>query len=534
MAHETRPFTSELLRGASTIALLGATSLVFGFAKDVLVAAVYGAQSSTDSYFAAVAAPRLLESVTLVLLAVVAVSVFVDVRERRGQAAAWRYAENLLGFAVVGALVISAIAAMFALPLIRVLATGFDDRAAERAAALLVLLSPTAGLAGLAAVLAALLNANRVFALPAALGIVVNTAIVAFILTSGPTAEASALAFGTDVGYAVFVGAELAVAVRLGLRPRMTIGLMDRDVQRTLLLALPLTFGAVAEQLAAASERAFASLGDVGTLSTYIFANKIRNVPGTLIGAAIGTVLYPVLSARAALSDLEGFRSAALRASRFALLAATPVALTLVVLATPVTKTVYERGAFGPSDTSAAAAVLAALGAGVVAKSLVEVLARVFYARQQTQLPALATVLALGAQVSISALLVPQWGAVGVGIAVSIATTLQALFLALRLRDALGLDRGFAIGAIRMSTGAAAYASIAVVGWTLIDALFRPATTSALILSLVALGIVASSAYVAVLAALGQQDVRGVIAAIWRRTQARSSVQIERSASPRG
>ena len=534
MSQATRPFTSELLRGAATIATLSATSLVFGFAKDVLVAAVYGAESSTDAYFAAVAAPRLLESVTLVLLAIVAVSVFVDVRERRGAAAAWRYAEGLMGCAVAGALVITVVAAAFASPLIRVLATGFDEQAAGRAAAMLVLLAPTAGLAGLAAVLAALLNANRVFALPAALGIVVNTSIVVFIMASGPTAEAGALALGTDAGYAIFVAAELAVAVRLGLRPRLTLGLGDRDVRRTLLLALPLTAGAVAEQLAAASERAFASFGDVGTLSTYIFANKIRNVPGTLIGAAIGTVLYPVLSARAALSDVEGFRSAALRASRFALLAAIPVSLTLVVLATPITKMVYERGAFSPSDTSAAAAVLAALGAGVVARSLVEVLARVSYGRQQTRLPALATVLALGVQVSVAALLMPLWGAVGVGVAVSVATTLQAGYLAMRLRDAMGLGRGLGVGALRITAGASAYAAIALGGWRVIDALFRPDTTSALMFSLVALGIVASSAYLAVLAALRQPDVCAAVLALRQRGQSLSSVQTERSARPRG
>jgi len=534
MSRDGRPLGSELLRGAAIIAALGATSIGFGFAKDVLVAAVYGVQSSTDAYFAALAGQRLFASLTLALLAAVAVTVFVDVRERRGSGAAWRYAESLLGLAVISSIGIAAIAAVFAPPIIAILATGFEADVANQAATTLVLLAPTAGLAGLALVLGALLNANRVFALPAALGIVVNTAVVVFILSSPAATAPGALALGTDVGYGIFVLAELAVAIRLGLRLRITHGLSDRDVHRTLLLALPLAGGAVAEQLGAASERVFASFGDVGTLSTYIFANKVRNVPGALIGSAIGTVLYPALASRVALGDLEGFRILALRAARYVVLASTPVALTLVVLATPITKAVYERGAFSAGDTSSTAAVLAVLGAGVVAKSLVEVLARVFYARQNTRFPAFAAVVALGAQVLVAALLVPQWGPVGVGVAVSIASTLQATYLAIPLRSSLGFGRGFVTEFLRLAIATAAYVAVALGGWNLVEKMLRPETTPVLIVALIGLVVAASVAYFGVLVALRQPDVNDAVDVLRHHFYSRSSVQIDRSANARG
>jgi putative peptidoglycan lipid II flippase len=499
-----RSFAVQLLRGASTVAALGATSLAFGFAKDVIVAATYGVGIDTDAYFAAVAIPRVFDGLSLTLLATVCVGVFVDVRERRGPDAAWRYAEHLLAAVVLVAVAISALAALLASPIMRTV-TGFDESGARVAATTLALLSPTVGLAGIAAVLAAFLNASRVFAIPAALGIVVNLSIVVFMLLAPRDAGAAALAAGTDIGYLAFVLIEVAAVMRLGFRPHLTTGLRDPDVLRTMVLALPLAWGALAEQIGAVSERLFASTGPTGSLSSYIFANKLRNVPGALIGQAVGTVLYPALAARIAVADSQGARDAAVRAVRYVLIAAIPVSLVFVILAAPITRVVYERGAFEAEDTVATAAVLSALGFGVAARSLVEVLSRVFFARQETRLPALALVVAVGAQILVAAALAPSLGGVGVGLAVSLAAFAQALYLAWHLRATLVIDRGALIAAARFVAAALVFAGVVSLATRIPALATGEGVTLASALAAAAVG--ATLLYAVVLAMLGQPDL---------------------------
>src|SRR3546814_13362944 len=84
-----------------------------------------------------------------------------------------------------------------------------------------------------------------------------------------------------------------------------------------------------------------------------------------------------------------------------ALLAGAPAGLGLLLLADPITATVYNYGKFTAFDTHMAAISLSAMSLGVPAFMLSKVLAPAFYARQDMKTPMRAAILTVVANVQI-------------------------------------------------------------------------------------------------------------------------------------
>jgi putative peptidoglycan lipid II flippase len=109
-------------------------------------------------------------------------------------------------------------------------------------------------------------------------------------------------------------------------------------------------------------------------------------IPQTLIGTAMGTVIFPTLAALSELEDHHGKRDAMSGALRFIMIASIPSAVGLIFVGQPLIR-LLERGAF---DTSASALVYSALqffALGMIVHSALEVIARSFYADKDTLTP---------------------------------------------------------------------------------------------------------------------------------------------------
>jgi putative peptidoglycan lipid II flippase len=101
----------------------------------------------------------------------------------------------------------------------------------------------------------------------------------------------------------------------------------------------------------------------------------------------------------------------------------------LAVLARPILAVLFQRGAFGPADTAATAAALAAYAAGLPAFVLVKVLAPAFFARHDTATPVKVAVSAMAVNLALTLILMQFLAHVGIALATSCAGWLNALTL---------------------------------------------------------------------------------------------------------
>jgi len=430
----------NLVRAAATVGGLTLASRILGFLRDVLIAAVLGAGAAADAFFVAFKLANMLRR----LFAEGAfnagfVPLFARTLEQEGAEPARVFASHALTvmIAILAAVVL---VAELTMPwLVRALASGFEP-GSERyllAVELSRLTFPYLMLISLAALVSGVLNGIGRFAAAAFAPILLNVALVASIGLAVATrsSTAHALAWGVLAAGFLQFGALTMVAARAGwrLRPRWP-GAADRvRLARLWRLVLPGAFGAGVYQLNLVIDTWFASHLPTGAVSYLFYADRLVQLPLGLIGVALGTALLPLLSRQLRGGHEEAARHNFDRALELALLLSLPAAVGLGTLAGPIVTVLFERGAFDRAAAEATAAALTAFALGLPAYVLIKVLATGFFAREDTRTPVVVAALCLLANVAVILATIGTWGHVGIALATSTASWLNAGLLAFLL-----------------------------------------------------------------------------------------------------
>ena len=170
-------------------------------------------------------------------------------------------------------------------------------------------------------------------------------------------------------------------------RLRAVIDWRDPALKRVFVLMLPVTLGLGLINFNQVINTFFAARFIDPDLAPAAIeaAFRIYMLPQGIFSIAIATVLFPSLS-RLAREDIDGFRDTVtlgLRQIGFLLIPASAVS---VVLAEPIVRLLYERGAFGPTRRRSSQA-LAAFSLGLTFNGTMLMLNRSFFSLQSPWIP---------------------------------------------------------------------------------------------------------------------------------------------------
>ncbi|MFI5292960.1 MAG: murein biosynthesis integral membrane protein MurJ, partial [Candidatus Limnocylindrales bacterium] len=322
----------------------------------------------------------------------------------------------------------------------------------------------------LGAVATSVLNSGGRFAAAALAPIVYNLMIILGALVLVPIIGVEGLAVGVVAGSLGHLLIQLRPLTRLGFRYTPSIDRADPLARKALLLMAPRAVGLGATQITFIVATALATTVGVGALSDFNFAFSLLQIPLGLIGVPLGIVVLPTLSRDAAVGHEISFAALLTRALRLLVYAMVPITALTVILRQPIVELLFGGGRISQADLDLIAMTLAAFAVGLPAHALIAVLARAFYARQDTLTPVLAAVGAVVVNCTLAILLVEPFGLVGMALAIAIAAWLEAAALVVVLHGRLshfelrGLGRVGAEAIIAsIVAGAVAVAALAVI-----------------------------------------------------------------------
>jgi putative peptidoglycan lipid II flippase len=166
-----------------------------------------------------------------------------------------------------------------------------------------------------------------------------------------------------------------------------------------------------------------------GAVAWLYYADRVYQLPLGILAVAIGVALLPELARHCAAGDGAGEREALSRAAEVAAFLALPAALALVVAAEPIVGVLFQRGAFGPRDTSETAAALAAFAIGLPAFVGAKLVQPLFFARTRMRLPFMIALGGVATDVALAVLLFPRFGATGIAAAAAVSGWVNLLLL---------------------------------------------------------------------------------------------------------
>ncbi len=292
---------------------------------------------------------------------------------------------------------------------------------------------------------------------------------------------------------------------------------LSADARQFFALAVPGLVAAGVPQLKLIAGAMVASSSQAAVSWLY-YANRLYELPLGVVSIAISAVLVPTIAAGVRSAKSEVIAAAQSRGFEIALGLALPSAVAFALLAVPIAGGLFERGAFGPRDTTAVAAALAAICAGLPGHALEKALGAVSFAREDTRTPMVAALAGLATAVIGALVAFPHYGHVGVAAAIAISGWVGATVLGaiLRRRGWLRLDRD---GARRLPRIILATMAMGIALFGMSELIASPSNAGGSLAQLAVLALLVAfglAVYVASLELLGVARVRDLLAAVRR------------------
>jgi putative peptidoglycan lipid II flippase len=296
----------------------------------------------------------------------------------------------------------------------------------------------------LAAVFMGMLNARGRFFIPALGAAMLNVVMIASVLWLAPAmgSRPDRQVFGLAIGV-VFAGVaqaafQLPLLAREGFGFRWVTPWQNETVRRVVQQMLPATIGVAAFQINVVLTQGLAYWVDDHIVSSFQYAVRLMELPQGVFGLSLATYLLPTLAGLATDKKYPEFRCELGQGVGYLLFANLLASALLLVLAEPIIRLLFERGKFDSVSTDQAAFALACLAPGLVGFSVVNVMARAFYALGDTRTPMRISLCCLTLNLLLAGGLVWRLKQGGLGIANTATSLINVSFLCYALRRKLG------------------------------------------------------------------------------------------------
>jgi putative peptidoglycan lipid II flippase len=167
-----------------------------------------------------------------------------------------------------------------------------------------------------------------------------------------------------------------------------------------------------------------------GATAALYYAERFYQLPVGLLGVAVATVIFPLLSRHAAQGRRIQLSADLVRGLRLICFTSLPAAVGLILLAWPLAGLLFEHGAFTGDDAMRTARTIATYSLGVCSYCLLPVIARGFYAAGDMRTPLTTSLIGMGINVTLDLALVWPLGECGLALATAISASVQAFVMA--------------------------------------------------------------------------------------------------------
>lgn len=420
-------------------ALFGIDKLL-GVVREMVVSRAFGLSPDLDAYFAAFEVPEGLNvivtgaALTTSLIPLLAGMIARDDGEGRDL---WTLISTVVNWVLIIVGVSSVVAAIFARPIILTVAPGFAGQQAQAdlATQLMRLVLIQTLIFSASTVVTGTLQAHQHFFLPALSPLFYTVGRIFGAVVLAPSFGIFGLAYGGLIGA---VGHLLIkVPWLIYRRARWVPVLTHPELSRLLKLMGPRMLGMGVTYVGFVLPTYIGSHLAGGSITAYEFGWKLMQLPETVLGTAMGIVVFPTLAGMAATGDREGLRKTFSWALRLILAFSIPAAVGMLLLGRPLIMLIFQGGAFDAAATERVYRALQFFSIGLVTHSALEVVARLFYAQRDMWTPLVAAVAGLAVNATVGWLLSSTMAHAALALSNSLGAGLQVVILMLVARRRL-------------------------------------------------------------------------------------------------
>ncbi|MFH1286681.1 MAG: murein biosynthesis integral membrane protein MurJ [Candidatus Magasanikbacteria bacterium] len=431
--------TTKSITGAAII--LGAASFLsrlMGIVRDRIFAHYFGAGDVLDAYYAAFRIPDMVYNLLIVgALSAGFIPVFMKVVAKNKEEA-WKVTNSILNILGIGLLIVCGILFIFTPQVMQLIVPGFSGEKMEMTVMLtrIMFLSPI--LLGISSVVSGVLQSFKSFAIYSLTPIMYNLGIIIGAVFFVPIWNVKGLAYGVLLGALLHLLIQLPTFFKYGFKYKPLMAFQNKHVRQIGKLMIPRTLGLATSQLNLVAITAIASTLAVGSVAVFNFASNLQYFPIGIIGISFAVAAFPTLSGLIAEKKQDEMIDHLSHTMRQILFFIVPLTILFLLLRAQIVRVVLGTGMFDWEATILTADTLAFFSLSLFAQCLIPLLARGFYAVEDTWTPFLASLVGMLVTVIAALQLKDLYGIAGIALGFSIGVILQLCLLWIILRSKLG------------------------------------------------------------------------------------------------
>ncbi|MDB6075690.1 MAG: virulence factor MviN, partial [Verrucomicrobiaceae bacterium] len=516
------------------------SSRLLGLVREMVLNGLFGGTKRAlgDALTTAFALPNMLRDLFAEgALSTAFITVFAQTMKTEGDQAAWKLARKVMTLALVFMSILSVLGVLLAPWIVPAISPGWVAKNPDKvklAVQLAQIMYPFILLVSIAALVMGILNARKVFGIPA----MASTFFNIFSILSGALLGwwfdphfGRASLFGFAIGVLVGGLAQLVIQIPSLVRTGYKFGLdfqwRDAGVRKVLQLMGPAVISGSVIQVNVLLNVFYASYitaPDGTPDGPRIWLNaafRLIQLPLGIFGVVIGTVMLPAM-ARLATDGVSGeFKNTLAKGLKLVFLMTVPSAVGMALLAEPIIALIYQHNNWTGTDTAQAALALRTYAFGLVFFSGIRIVQPAFYALNRRFVPLIVSVVAVLVSAACNYFTVYRWHLgidyLALGTSLSALVNFSLLTFAMR-QVAHGINgRELAINFIKLLVSAAAMALVCIAAKATVLAGFEAQTLVVKVLSLGSTIGVAALVYFAANALLKNEELAEFTAIVQRK-----------------
>lgn len=427
-----------MLKSSGAMGIATMLSRLLGMVREMVYAGFMGDTAVASAFKIAFQIPNLFRRLLGEgALTAAFIPIFKEKEALEGEKAMWFTANSVLSGLLIAS---GAIVAVVLLGLSLVLQ--FVEIPADTwlMLSLLRIMFPYMLLVCVTATLIGMANARGYFFIPAMSATTLNIVVITSVLVVAPfvgktlNEQIYALAYAILIAGVAQSSLVLPLLRKQGFRFQWVSPLGNEIVKKVIQKMIPGTLGVAAFQINVLLISCFAFFVADYVVASFDYAVRLMELPQGVFGISLATWMLPTLSGLASKKQYPEFRKTLLNGLGYLAFFNVLAAVLLTVLAEPIVRLLFERGAFGEVATHRSALALMFLAPGLVFFSSVNIFARAFFALGDTKTPAKISVLCLGINLLISLALVLPFKQSGLAVANTCTSLLNMCLLAYSLK----------------------------------------------------------------------------------------------------
>ncbi len=444
---------SQMLKSSGAMSAATLLSRLLGLVREQVYAGFMGTSSVAGAFQMAFTVPNLFRRLLGEgALTAAFIPLFKEKEKTAGEIEMWRAANAVIsGLVVASALIIGLV--MIGVSVVLTDRTlSLDTRLMLR---LVQVMFPYMLLVCLAAAFMGMLNARGHFFIPALGAAMLNVVMIASVLWLAPRMgeDLETRIFGLAIGVLCAglaqAGFQWPSLRREGFRYRWVSPWRNETVREVVRKMLPASIGVAAFQINVLLTQLLAFGVHVPIVASFQYAVRLMEFPQGIFGISLATYLLPTLSGLAAEKKYPEFRATLRQGLSYLIFINLLASVLLLAEAEPIVRLLFERGKFNAESTLQVSRAVACLAPGLIAFSMVNILARAFYALGDTRAPMRISLVCLSLNLLFAFLLIGHYEAAGLGVANTLSAILNVGLLLYALRRKLaklelaGLQQSF-------------------------------------------------------------------------------------------